>query len=470
MTNNWKLGNLFSVESRPKLPTVLIMAALGITGASSLAFIRFQSSSLPPQQEALLVEPIKTVTTLGRLEPKGEVIRLSASGNNIQGGNRVEVLLVKEGQEVKSRQVIALMDSHSRNFASLKEAQKQVQIAQARLNRVLAGAEQGEITARTASVARLQAELEGQTRMASVEIKRLQAQLNGDTATQNATIKRLEAELQGQKLGNDATVARIEAEKLNTTADVQRYEDLFKEGVISNQEVARRRLMLQTSTQQLAESQANRTRIIASIQEQINEAKANRDKTVATLTQQINSAQANRDKTVATLQQQINEAKGTLKEAKEVRPTDVAVAQAEIDGANATVQKIKAELAMSYIRAPEDGRVMKINTHPGEIVGNQGILELGQTSQMYAVAEVYQSDINKVRPGQKVRIISDITSDLRGTLERVGTQVQRQTIINGDPSSNLDNRVIEVYVRLDQASSKKAANLTNLQVQAIIEL
>lgn len=251
---------------------------------------------------------------------------------------------------------------------------------------------------------------------------------------------------------------------------MQRYEDLFKQGVISNQEVARRRLMLKTSTQQLAESQANRTRIIASLQQQINEAKANRDKTVATLTQQINEAKANRDRTVATLQQQINEAKGTLKEAKEVHPTDVAVAQAEIDGANATVQRIKAELAMSYVRAPSYGRVMKINTRPGEIVGSQGILELGQTSQMYAVAEVYQSDINKVRPGQRVRIITDLTRELQGTLERIATQVQRQTIINGDPSSNLDNRVIEVYVRLDEASSKKAANLTNLQVQAIIQL
>lgn len=114
---------------------------------------------------------------------------------------------------------------------------------------------------------------------------------------------------------------------------------------------------------------------------------------------------------------------------------------------------------------------MKINTRAGETVGNQGIVELGQTSQMYTIAEVYQSDISKIRTGQRVRIISEtLTDELQGSVERIGAKVQRQNIINSDPSSNLDARVIEVYVRLNEVSSKKAANFTNLQVQAVIQL
>ncbi|HAA30372.1 MAG TPA: HlyD family secretion protein, partial [Cyanobacteria bacterium UBA8553] len=43
-------------------------------------------------------------------------------------------------------------------------------------------------------------------------------------------------------------------------------------------------------------------------------------------------------------------------------------------------------------------RILKIHTRPGETVdAKEGIAELGQTDQMLVVAEVYESDISKVR-------------------------------------------------------------------------
>jgi HlyD family secretion protein len=88
---------------------------------------------------------------------------------------------------------------------------------------------------------------------------------------------------------------------------------------------------------------------------------------------------------------------------------------------------------------------------------------------MYAIAEVYQSDVNKVHPGQKVRVTSDtIPGALQGTVERVGSQVRRQAVVNTDPSANIDSRVVEVHVVLDDASSQKAAKFTNLQVKVAI--
>jgi HlyD family secretion protein len=58
---------------------------------------------------------------------------------------------------------------------------------------------------------------------------------------------------------------------------------------------------------------------------------------------------------------------------------------------------------------------------------------------------------------------------LLGKVERIGSQVKRQTIVNTDPSTNIDARVIEVHVALDAASSQKAAKFTNLQITAEIE-
>lgn len=435
MERNFRLDESRSSRNILRSPILLaIIAALAIAGISFYMVQRSQSAAKKQQEASASTEPVvKTVTALGRLEPKGEVIKLSAPTTN--EGNRVEQLLINEGDKVKLGQVIAIMDSRARLQGSLNEAQKQVLVAKSRLAQIKAGAKQGEIQARQATVSRLQAELEGNIR------------------TEQATINRLEAELEGQKQSLQATVARLAAERSNAQADAQRYETLYQQGAISNQEVDRRRLSAETTTQQLIESQATQRT------------------TIATLEQQISEAKANRDKTIATLQQQINEAKATLTQTAEVRPTDVANAQAEVDSAQATVEKIKAELAQAYIRAPRAGQILEINTRSGETVGDQGIVDLGQTDQMYTVAEVYQSDIKKVRPGQRVRISSDsLPNELVGRVDWIGMQVKRQNIINADPSSNIDARVVEVHVQMNHLSSLKASRFTNLQVKAVIEL
>ncbi|MBG1258121.1 HlyD family efflux transporter periplasmic adaptor subunit [Nostoc commune] len=435
MEQNRNSEGLRSSQNLVRSPVLLaIITALAIGGISVYAVMKFQATANEKQKTPVAVQPVvKTVTALGRLEPKGEVIKLSAPSSN--EGNRVEQLLVKESDRVKAGQVVAIMDNRDRLQASLAEAQKQVQVAKSRLNQVKAGAKQGEIGARQATVNRLQVELEGNIK------------------TQQATINRIKAELLGQQRSLQATVARVAAERRNAEADVQRYETLYKAGAISSQEVDSRRLSAETSTQALIESQATQTR------------------TVATLQQQINEAKANQDQTLASLQQQINEAKANLNQTVEVRPTDIANAQAEVDSAQATVDKIRAELAQAYVVAPKAGRILEINTRAGETVGNEGIVALGQTDQMYAVVEVYQSDIKKVRPGQDVRVSSDsLGNELEGRVDWIGMQVKRQNLINADPSSNIDARVVEVHVQLNKLSSQNASSLTNLQVKAVIVL
>ncbi len=78
--------------------------------------------------------------------------------------------------------------------------------------------------------------------------------------------------------------------------------------------------------------------------------------------------------------------------------------------------------------------MFEIHTHPGELVSDNGIANIGQTKQMYVVAEVYESDISKVHPGQHVQVINDfLPTKLQGTVDRLGLQVRRQNVINTDP-------------------------------------
>ena len=218
-----------------------------------------------------------------------------------------------------------------------------------------------------------------------------------------------------------------------------------------------KRLTLQTSQQKVNQAQANLKRIEASGKQQIAEAQANLRRIQASGQQQILEAKANLSKIEAETQQQIREAQFTLNKIAEVRPVDVMAAETDVKSAIASLKVAEENLNKAYIKSPQDGQIYQIYARPGEVVGNDGIADLGRTSQMEGVVEVYQSDVNKVRVGQKVKITaSSLAGELQGTVERVGIQVKRQNTINADPTSNIDDRIVEVHVALDPESSQKA--------------
>jgi HlyD family secretion protein len=96
------------------------------------------------------------------------------------------------------------------------------------------------------------------------------------------------------------------------------------------------------------------------------------------------------------------------------------------------------------------------------------VLDLGRTDHMFAIAEVYETDIDNVKVGQKARVSSDaLTETLTGTVERIRGKVQKKDVIGTDPAARKDARIIEVEIRLDD--SKTVEGLTNLQVEVIID-
>ena len=103
------------------------------------------------------------------------------------------------------------------------------------------------------------------------------------------------------------------------------------------------------------------------------------------------------------------------------------------------------------------------------MISDKGIVELGRTEQMYVSAEVYETDIYRVKLGQKATITSQgFPGQLQGTVEEIGLAIGKKDILGTDPVADVDARVVEVKVRLAPDSSQKVANLTNLQVKVII--
>jgi HlyD family secretion protein len=160
-----------------------------------------------------------------------------------------------------------------------------------------------------------------------------------------------------------------------------------------------------------------------------------------------------------------------LEKIVEVRPVDIAVARAELEEAKADAQQAQANLNIAYLRAPKEGQILKINTRPGEAISDKGIVALGKTDNMYAIAEVYETDISKIRIGQKATVTSfGFLGQLSGVVDEVGLQIGKKDVLNTDPTADVDSRVVEVKVRLDRDSSKQVSGLTNLQVNVVVHL
>ena len=143
------------------------------------------------------------------------------------------------------------------------------------------------------------------------------------------------------------------------------------------------------------------------------------------------------------------------------------VAESEINVAHTRVALKKAQLQRTIIAAPFNSRVLDILVQPGEFIGMAGILELGRVDRMYAIAEVYETDIGRVAVGQKARITSDALAEpLTGQVEFIRLKVAKQDEIGTDPAARKDARIIEVEILLDKPDI--AAALTNLQVDIVI--
>lgn len=427
--------NSISLKLKPK-PWLMatIVAAMAVTGG--LAYVGLSDAGLSSgESEAVATQPIAlpSVAALGRLEPAGEIINIAAP--LALDGDRLTELFVQVGDIVQAGEPIAVLDSRDRLQDEVTAAQLQISLAEAKLAQVKAGAKEGAIAAQSAAVNQQSAELTGQLRIQRSEIASIEARAAGDRAAQQATINRLDAELK------------------TAEAELQRYQDLYDDGAISASLYDSKRLAVDTTRQAQVEAQAilNRTN--------------------STTDTQLQEARAELARLESTGQAQVAAARSTLEEVAEVRPVDIQLAQAELTAAKAALVQAQNNLAKATITAPRDGQVLKVHTQPGEQMSSDGIVALGQTQQMLAVAEVYQSDIARVQLGQTATVRGQaFEGELQGQVLEIGRQISQQNVFSGQPGENLDRRVVEVKIALDADASEQVAGLSNLQVQTVIQV
>ena len=177
-----------------------------------------------------------------------------------------------------------------------------------------------------------------------------------------------------------------------------------------------------------------------------------------------------RESDVEVLRKELRQRESTLVALKEIRPVDVQYAEADVAKAKAELQRAEADLEISTIRSPIAGEVLRIHCRSGERVGNDGLLDLGDTQEMDVVAEVHESDILKVKLQQPARIyLRNLDRTLYGHVIELGRLVGRKDVLSNDPIEDTDARVIEVRIRLNDADGQLVAGMSYAKVEVTID-
>jgi HlyD family secretion protein len=85
------------------------------------------------------------------------------------------------------------------------------------------------------------------------------------------------------------------------------------------------------------------------------------------------------------------------------RAEDVQLAEARVAGAEALLAKAEADARLSRVVAPVDGTILRIFARPGDQVGSDGLMEMADLTRLDVVADVFETDLPRVRVGAPPR-------------------------------------------------------------------
>lgn len=180
------------------------------------------------------------------------------------------------------------------------------------------------------------------------------------------------------------------------------------------------------------------------------------------------SAERNRFTAARTTAERV-EAEAALARLLTPRREDLAVAEAEVAAAEAAVVRAQADAMLSRVMAPIAGTVLSIHARPGDRVGDDGVLDLADLDRLDVVADVYETDLPRLRPGAVAEVtVPGEARRYAATVREIGWLVRRTTQAGTDPVAAVDARTVEVRLTLSEAGRAVLERRTNMQVQVAI--
>lgn len=164
------------------------------------------------------------------------------------------------------------------------------------------------------------------------------------------------------------------------------------------------------------------------------------------------------------------ELEARIRQVTSIREEDVQILRDELKVAELAAESAAEQLRMAEIVAPFDGVILNIHAREGEQPNQEGILELGDTTHMQIVAEIYEADIPSVRlNANAIAVVKSTSVQVRGNVSRIRPLIGRKAVLDNDPISDTDARVVEVMIDVFAEDALKIRNLSNARVEVAIQ-
>lgn len=141
------------------------------------------------------------------------------------------------------------------------------------------------------------------------------------------------------------------------------------------------------------------------------------------------------------------------------REEDQAFAEADLELAKGQLAEAEARYAKTFIRSPIDGTVLRKHHRSGESVSNSStvpdpILTIGDRQTLRVRVDVDETDVSRVRVGQKAYVTADAFGKEKfwGHVVRVGQQLGPKNVRTDEPTEKVDTKILETLVELDPGS------------------
>ncbi|WP_293335762.1 efflux RND transporter periplasmic adaptor subunit [Microcoleus sp. CAWBG58] len=402
-------------------PTLLAGAGIGV--AATLLAVHLtagQKSARPPvaapaaaQQgtpQTVTVAAVESAEVAQTLEATGTVapydlLPVLPQANGLQ----IKQVLVKEGDAVEKGQVMAVLDD-SVLRSQIAEATAKVQSADSTVEQAQAQVQQAQSAQQEAQAGVAQAQ-------AGVE------KAIADAAQAKTGVGQAQAGVQQAKAGVEqelAGIASAEAKLAQAQREVNRTQNLASQGVISQQDLEKRKTERDTAVQDVNKAKAD-----------LNKALEEQNKAA----EEVRSAQAK----VATAEANISTARAALSSARaKVNTAGSAISSARANVGNnaagvrsneAQVKQLQTQLEQTLVRAPDSGIVSEQIARVGNVSsGSQKLFSIIRGNKLEVQLKVPETQVSQVKPGMAVQITSDSDKRIKlsGTVREISPLVDPQ--------------------------------------------
>lgn len=350
---------------------LVVLAALGYAG-----YRYWQNRPQPDPLAGGVVYTVQRGEVLEVVEATGNLAPVRQAALSFSIAGRLESIAVSTGERVRAGQVLAVLEKKDLEL-QLAQAQAGLEVAEANLQKILAGARKEDIAA-------------AQSALNQALAAQQEAQVTLSAATEQARLSWVQAA--NALRDAQATYSQIYWDNRELEKRLAEYKQDLPEENRRAEERAWRAV-------QNAEAAMEQARLAYEA------AKQREESSYRTAQAQVASARAN-------LERLLNGATAQ----------ELAAAQASVEQARASLNLAQAQLEKATLRAPFDGVVTTVLANPYDQVSSlTPILILADLSSYRVDVEVDEVDIGRIRVGQEARITLDALPgvELPGRVEEV---------------------------------------------------